>query len=99
MTHIWTIKVKKFVTNVEFSELLISTILSRLSGLGISESGESCWESAAGLIGASQNLLNFCSNNQINILYNLSLKYLDHQECRVRKGTKGWLIIMTHYYD
>ena len=82
------------VSNVEFIELLISTILSRLSELDRIESGESCWESAAGLIGAAVFLLNFCSNIQIDILYNLSLKHLDHQEFRVRKGKR-----VTHYYD
>jgi len=76
------LEVKKKITDSDFITRLIETILTRLSNIS-SETDQ--WEAAAGLIAASVQLLNYCSEKQINLLYDLSFEHLDHQECRVRK--------------
>ena len=70
------LEVKKKITDVDFITRLIETILTRLSNIS-SETDQ--WEAAAGLIAASVQLLNYCSEKQINLLYDLSFEHLDHQ--------------------
>ena len=70
------LEVKKKITDSDFITRLIETILTRLSNIS-SETDQ--WEAAAGLIAASVQLLNYCSEKQINLLYDLSFEHLDHQ--------------------
>ena len=79
------LEVKKKITDVDFITRLIETILTRLSNIS-SETDQ--WEAAAGLISASVQLLNYCSEKQINLLYDLSFEHLDHQGLELFFGSK-----------
>ena len=70
------LEVKKKITDSDFITRLIETILTRMSNIS-SETNQ--WEAAAGLIAASVQLLNYCSEKQINLLCDLSFEHLDHQ--------------------
>ena len=83
------LEVKKKITDSDFITRLIETILTRLSNIS-SETDQ--WEAAAGLIAASIQLLNYCSEKQINLLYDLSFEHLDHQ------GLELYFFVNIFYY-
>lgn len=76
------LEVKKMIDNEDFTKKLIETILTRLSNISFEKDQ---WEAAAGLISASVRLLDYCNEQQTSLLYDISLRHLDHQESRVRK--------------
>ena len=70
------LEVKRKINDANFITKLIETILTRLSNIS-SETDQ--WEAAAGLISALVQLLNYCSEKQVILLYDLSFQHLDHQ--------------------
>ena len=74
------IKLKSLMSDQKLTNDLLSHILREL------ESTQN-WESAAGLISAATELLPVCTQTQVTTLYDYSIKLLDHDESRVRKGS------------